>query len=196
MNADEMKQELAALLEETTSVLGATDQTYIQFLKMANNAGRLSIPTRLFVGQMIFFKYKPQSESFILRNTYYDRYPLVLITEVYTGGFSGINVHYLDPIRRNMLFDVIMRNLPTIKMGEEWRTRLRVDYDRLSARRQFKFFKPCYKRYLWKGMKRRPVVVPFELWEDMVASSTMRFEKAKPITVFRESYKAVIKQQR
>lgn len=195
MTPDEMKEELALLLEETTSVIGATDATYIRFLKMAQGAGKLSVPTRLFVGQMVFFKYKPRSESIISTNTYYDKYPLVLVTDVYRGGFSGVNVHYLDPIRRTMLFDVIMRDLPTIKMGEEWRTRLRVNYDRLVARRQFKFFKPCFKRYSWKGMKRRPIVVPFELWEDMVASNTMKFEKAKPITVFRDSYKAAIKQR-
>jgi len=195
MTPDQMKEELALLLEETTSVIGATDATYIRFLKMANAAGKLSVPIRLFVGQMVFFKYRPQSESIISTNTYYHKYPLELVTDVYRGGFSGVNVHYLDPIRRTMLFDVIMRDLPTIKMGEEWRTRLRVDYDRLVARRQFKFFKPCFKRYSWKGMKRRPIVVPFELWEDMVASNTMKFEKAKPITVFRDSYKAAIKQR-
>ena len=195
MTPEEMKEELAFLLEETTSAIGGTDETYISFLKMVNAAGKLSVPIRLFVGQLVFFKYKPQSQSIISTNTYYDKYPLVLVTDVYRGGFSGVNVHYLDPIRRTMLFDVIMRDLPTIKMGEEWRTRLRVNYDRLVARRQFRFFKPCFKRYSWKGMKRRPVVIPFELWEDMVASNTMKFEKAKPITVFRDSYKSAIKQR-
>lgn len=196
MSPEELKQELRELLEETTSVMGGTDQTYIQFLKLVNEAGKLSVPNRLFQGQLVFFKYKPLGESYILRNTYYDRYPLVLITEISKGGFSGVNLHYLDPIRRRFLFDVIMRGLPTIQASQEWRTRIRVDYDRLEARRQFKFFRPCYKRYLWKGMKRRPVVVPFELWEDMVNSNTMRIEHAKPIKVFRDSYKKVVKRGR
>lgn len=196
MTEDEMKADLQELLNETTSMLGGTDQTYIQFLKMLNKAGKLSIPSRLFQGQMVFFKYSPVSESFLARDTYYDRYPLVLITEVYRGGFEGVNVHFLDPVHRRFLFDAIMRGLPTIKASEKWRTRLMVDYDRLDARRQFKFFRPCYRRYLWKGMRRRPVVVPFELWEEMMMSNTMRMDQARPVTVYRDTYKQVVKRGR
>lgn len=196
MTPDQMKQELTLLLEETTAVLGGTDQTYIRFLQLVNAAGKFSMPNRLFQGQLVFFKYAPQSEAFIKSNKYYDKYPLVLVTEVYRGGFEGVNVHYLDPVHRSAMFDVIMRKLPTISASEQWRTRLRIDYDRLKARRQFKFFKPCYKKYLWSGMKRRPVVVPYEIWEEMMGANISRFEKARPITVFRNSYKSVIKQQR
>lgn len=196
MTEDQMKADLQELLNETTSMLGGTDQTYIQFLKMLNKAGKLSIPSRLFQGQMVFFKYSPVSESFLARDTYYDRYPLVLITEVYRGGFEGVNVHFLDPVHRRFLFDAIMRGLPTIKASETWRTRLIVDYDRLDARRQFKFFRPCYRRYLWKGMRRRPVVVPFELWEEMVMSNSSRMNQARPVTVYRNTYKQVIKRGR
>lgn len=195
MNTDRLKQELQELLEETTTVLGGTDQTYIEFLKLMNTARKLSIPSRVIQGQLVFFKYKPQNETFKEKNTYYDKYPLVLITDTRKGGFSGVNVHYIDPVHRQFLFDVIMRGLPAIRASQEWRTRLRVDYDRLKARRQFKFFRPCYRAYVWKGMQRRPVVVPFEIWEEMVASNTMRIEKARPITVFRNSYKAAIKQR-
>lgn len=196
MTEDQMKADLQELLNETTSMLGGTDQTYIQFLKMLNKAGKLSIPSRLFQGQMVFFKYSPVSESFLARDTYYDRYPLVLITEVYRGGFEGVNVHFLDPVHRRFLFDAIMRGLPTIKASETWRTRLIVDYDRLDARRQFKFFRPCYRRYLWKGMRRRPVVVPFELWEEMVMSNSSRMDQARPVTVYRNTYRQVVKRGR
>lgn len=196
MTEDEMKADLQELLNETTSMLGGTDQTYIQFLKMLNKAGKLSIPSRLFQGQLVFFKYSPVSESFLARDTYYDRYPLVLVTDVYKGGFEGVNVHFLDPVHRRFLFDAIMRGLPTIKAGQTWRTRLMVDYDRLDARRQFKFFRPCYRRYLWKGMRRRPVVVPFELWEEMVMSNSSRMDQARPVTVYRNTYRQVVKRGR
>jgi hypothetical protein len=195
MTTEEMEEELQLLVDETTTALGGTDQTYVRFLKMLQEAKKLTIPSRLFQGQLVFFKYFPQNEAFLKSNKYYDKYPLVLITDVYRGGFEGVNVHYLDPTHRSNLFDVIMRGLPTIKAGDEWRTRLRVDYDRLSARRQFRFFKPCYKKYRWKGMKRRPVVVPFELWEKMMSVEIFRFENARSIKVFRESYKKAIKQR-
>lgn len=196
MNESQLKTELQELLNETTSILGGTDQTYIQFLQLLNKAGKFSMPNRLFQGQMVFFKYAPQSESFISRNTYYDQYPLVLITDVYRGGFEGVNLHFVDTANRKFLFDAIMRGLPTIKAGETWRTRLMVDYDRLDARRQFKFFRPCYRRYSWKGMRRRPVVVPFDLWEEMVMSNSSRMKNARPVTVYRNTYQQIVKRGR
>ena len=192
----DISQELQVLLEETTAALGATDQTYIQFLKLMQDNSRLSIPSRLFQGQMIFFKYDPVSQSFISRNTYYDRFPLVLITDVYRGGFEGINLHFIHPDYRKFLFDTIMRDLPVVKASVEWRNRVLVDYDRLKSRRQFKFFRPCYRRYSWKGMMRRPVIVPFDLWEQMVEGNTFRFVNAKPVTVYRDSKEQVIKRGR
>jgi hypothetical protein len=193
MNTDEIKQDLQSLIEETTAAIGGTDQTYIGFVRLMQKAQQLSIPNRLMPGQMVFFKYRPISESFISRNTYYDRFPLVLITDVYRGGFDGVNVHFVDEVNRKFLFDSIMRELPTIKAAEEWRTRLMVNYDRLAAKRKFIYFKPCYRKYKWKGMERRPAIVPFELWEDMVASNTSRFITAKQTTVYTESRRKVLK---
>ncbi len=188
LTPEEMKDDLHILLEETTSVLGGTDRTYVELLLMLNEADKLLVPKSLYPGYLVFFKYAPQSESFIRRNTYYDKYPLVLVTEIHRNGFAGVNLHYLDPIHRYMFFDAILKGLPTIRMDRAWKKRLRVDYERLKSRKQFKFFKPCYKRYLWTGMKRQPVVIPFQLWEDMVMSNTMNFKGAKLLEVFRDSY--------
>ena len=190
---DKHKIELQQLLEETTIALGGTDQTYVQFLTMLSEQDQLLIPNRLMPGLLVFFKYKPISESFIAKDTYYDSYPLVMITDVYKGGFEGINLHFLSPQYRNALFDTIMRGLPTIKANEEWKTRLKIDYDRLDSRRIFKYYRPCYRKYLWKGMKKRPVIVPFHLWEDMVNGNTQKFVGARPVTVYRDSRNAVIR---
>lgn len=191
--ADKQKQELNELLQETTSVLGGTDQTYIQFLQFLQRNKMLSLPSRLIQGQMVFFKYKPVDESFISRNTYYDSYPLVLVTGVYRGGFEGVNLHFVDSDYRQFLFDTIMRGLPVMKSTQEWRNRILVDYDRLNSRRPMRYFKPAYRKYLWKGMKKRPVIIPFNMWEQMVQSNTSRFINAKPVTVFRESRKRIIR---
>lgn len=193
MNNYDLKNELQELLDETTIALGGTDQTYIQFLQLVARAGKFSMPNRLFQGQMIFFKYKPTGILYENSNTYYDQYPLVLVTEAYRGGFEGVNIHHIEPDFRKFLFDAIMRSLPIINASEQWRNRLKVDYDRLNARRIFRFFKPCYRRYTWKGMKKRPVLVPFELWEDMVLSDTMKFINARPVKVYRENRKRIMR---
>lgn len=184
------KEELNQLIEETTTVLGGTDSTYIEFLQLLNKNQKLLMTRRLLPGQMVFFKYKPIGEKYEKRDTYtyYDKYPLVMVTESKREWFAGINVHFIDPVHRKFLFDAIMRNIPVIKSGLEWRNRLRLNYDRLVARRIFKFFKPCYRAYSWKGMRRRPVIVPFNLWEEMVMAENMRFIEKKRHTVYRNSY--------
>jgi len=189
MTPDEIKKDLQALIEETTAAIGGTEQTYIKFLQLLQKTGQLSVPTRLINGQMVFFKYKPT----ILKNTYYDRFPLVLITNVYQGGFDGVNVHFIDEKFRMFLFDAIMREIPTIKTSEEWKTRLMINYNILLAKKKLRYFKPCYRRYRWKGTERRPVVVPFNLWEDMVASNTSRFVNAKQTTVYLQSRRKILK---
>jgi len=189
MTPDEIKKDLQALIEETTAAIGGTEQTYIKFLQLLQKTGQLSVPTRLINGQMVFFKYKPT----ILKNTYYDRFPLVLITNVYRGGFDGVNVHFIDEKFRMFLFDAIMREIPTIKTSEEWKTRLMINYNILLAKKKLRYFKPCYRRYRWKGTERRPVVVPFNLWEDMVASNTSRFVNAKQTTVYLKSRRKILK---
>lgn len=185
-------QELQLLIEETTTALGATDQTYIQLLKLFQKEGKLSVPSRIFDGQMLFFKYKPISESFISRDTYYDMYPMVLVCGVTKEGFEGVNLHYLHPQYRIFLFEQIMKRIPVLRSGTEWRNRLNIDYDKLNAHRSMKFFKVCYRKYLWKGMKRRPAILPYEMWEQLMAAETSRFVGAKPVTVYRESYRKSI----
>jgi hypothetical protein len=189
-------EELQALIEETTTALGATDQTYIRLIRLFRDEGKLSIPSRVFSGQMVFFKYKPVSESFISRNTYYDLYPMVLICDVTREGFEGVNLHYLSPKYRTFLFEQITKRSPVLKAGDEWRNRLLIDYSRLKAQRSMKFFRACYRRYVWDGMKRRPVVLPYQLWDQLVAAETSRFVRARPVTVYRDSYHKVIRRGR
>jgi hypothetical protein len=192
-NTSKEIEELTALIEETATSLGATDQTYIGILRMLNKHGKLSLPSRVLRGQLLFFKYKPISESFISSNKYYDAYPLVLVTDAYRGGFEGINLHYIDKDDRMFLFENIMKSMPTMKANEQWRTRISVDYDKLNASKKFRYYKPCYKRYLWDGLKRRPVVIPFEYWKTIVESETSRFAKSRSVTVHREARKSVIR---
>lgn len=195
MNEAQELQELELILQETTTILGGTDATYISFLQLLNKSQKLMLTKRIFPGQLVFFKYKPISKKYEKRDTYtyYDRFPLVMVTETTRDWFSGVNLHFIDPDHRKFLFDAIMRDIPVIKSGLEWRNRLRVNYDRLEARRVYKFFKPCYRTYSWKGMKRLPVVVPFNLWEEMVMSETMRFIEKRQHTVYRDSYMKAIR---
>ena len=60
---------------------------------------------QLEVGKMYMFTYDPKWKADL---PYYDTVPLVIITEPFPGGFSGINLHYLPPMVRARLLDKLL----------------------------------------------------------------------------------------
>lgn len=154
------------ILEETQTAMGGTDRSYLQLLKQLTKEKKLHFGNRPLIGQMLFFKYEPINEKFLnTPNTYYDIFPLCIITDVTRDGFEGINLHYLDLEKRQFLLSSLLEGYTVIKSNDTSRNRLLVSYQSLKNRRKMRFFKPCYKKYRWKGIKRRPIEVPFEYWQ-------------------------------
>jgi hypothetical protein len=186
-------KELEDLLRETVSGLGGTDQSYIQLLKYLNNIRELRIPSRLMAGQMVFFKYKPQDTRFLNSEQAYDVFPLVIITKVHKDGFEGLNLHYVAQKWRRQLFTAIENNLPMRKSGDESLTRLGASYDRLNGPRKFAFFKPCYRRYVIGGMRKRPIQIPMEFWDVLVDVDLALFVKGRKMGIRRMAYNSYLK---
>lgn len=190
-DTEDKSQELQELLQETVSALGGTNNTYTELLKFLSEEDKLSIPSRVLPGQLLFFKYEPTGENYARGNKYYDVFPLLLVTEVHRGGFEGINIHFLDDVRREFLFTNLLEDLQTIKSEKEWKTRLSVNYRKLKGGKKFSFFAPCYREYVWKGMRKRPIVVPFEYWNMMAKMNLGFFVNARRPTVYRNSRKII-----
>jgi hypothetical protein len=182
------EKELKKLLEETVTGLGGTDMSYVNLLKYLSTIKELRIPPRFMAGQMVFFKYKPQDDRFLRSQKAYDVYPLVVITKVHENGFEGINLHYISQKWRRLLFDAMEDTLPIKKSGDESLSRLGVSYNRLSTPRRFAFFKPCYKRYVIEGFRRRPIQIPSEFWDVLVDVDLSLFVKGRKMNVRRMSY--------
>ena len=199
-----MNDELEKILEDTTSELGGTDQSYVGLLRFFQSNKTLLVPPRLLPGQLVFFTYKPISESFRKRGGHYDSYPLVVVTKSGRDGFEGVNLHFLSPKWREFLFAQMMENLATIpnKEREDWRTRFVLKENTLPSSARFKLYKPCFRRYLWEGVKRRPVIIPFDFWSDIVQAKLEGFKstetgtRPKRIqreTVFARTYRRFIR---
>lgn len=199
-----MNEELEKILEDTTSEMGGTDQSYVAMLRFFQRNKTLLIPPRIIPGQMVFFTYKPISESFRKRGGHYDTFPLVVVTKSGKDGFEGVNLHFLSPKWREVLFSQMMENLATIpnKTAEDWKTRFVLKENTLPSSARFKLYKPCFRRYLWEGVKRRPVIIPFDFWNDVVQArlegfkSTQNGTRPKRIqreTVFASTYKHFIR---
>ena len=133
-------EELKELINETVNLLGSTNQTYTKIIQFLQSLGVLSQPKQILNGQLLFFKYHPINEAFIKTSNPYDQYPLIFVTEVHRGGFQGINLHYLSPDHRKILFDLLIKNIPIIKGGEKRSNRFKTNYDVLSSKKILRLF--------------------------------------------------------
>jgi len=186
----QQSEDLKELLEETITGIGGTNTSYAQLLKYLSEAGELRMPKRFFPGQMVFFKYKPQNADFIRSNRAYDVFPLVIITKVFTGGFEGLNLHYLARKWRRALFEAIETSLPQRKFTDPNLTRLGARYEKLAdGPAKFKFFKPCFRRYSRQGYAiKLPIQIPKKYWDVLVDTDLAAFKKGKKMDIRRAVY--------
>ena len=137
-------------------------------------------------GRMYLYFYDPKYKKTL---PYYDRFPLIFMVDGVKGGFTGLNLHYLDPKRRAIFFDKILDFTTNKKYNET--TRLKLTYSLLSGGKRFKEFAPCYKRYLTSHIKSRISEVPPTEWEVALFMPTEKFVKNKTQTVWNKSRKLI-----
>lgn len=155
-------------------------------LLMTQKANRLR--SRVGVGRMTLFFYQAKYRQTL---PYYDKFPLVIVLKQYPDGFLGLNLHYL-PIKQRLLilnaFYEFYKSRNIDWLDENIRLNNYVDYQMLTklTNGAAKFYKPCVKRYLYKGNDERGggiksrffVVEPIE-WEKMLILPVERFVSEK-----------------
>ena len=132
-----------------------------------------------FHGRLNMFFYSPKYKD---KLPYYDRFPLVLPLERYSGGFMGINMHYLPIPLRTRLLDKLYEFSSNDKFDET--TRLTATYNRV---RNIPLVKPTLHKYLYNFVES-----PFrriDADEFIVAAllPVQRFSKASSRKVWRDS---------
>jgi E3 ubiquitin-protein ligase DOA10 len=122
---------------------------------------------------------------------YYDRFPLIFVAEKYKDGFLGLNLHYLPPIFRARLMDALYK----IERNDSVRDskKLKMTYNLMKSAAQFRYFKPCVKRYLYSQIKSRFLYIPYEDWDIALFLPTERFKKAKKQKVWEDSKRIIRK---
>ena len=190
-----LKAELNQIITESLTELGGSDVAYTELLAFLNENNMLSRPRRLLVGQLIFFKYAPQDQRFLESNRPFDAYPLIFITTAYRGGFEGINLHYLDPETRSLLFENMRKSFTTL--GKPNRTaRININYHDLRTKRSLRSFKACYRNYKWDGIRKPPISVPFQFWETLIHQDLGFFGKKNKSNIYLESWATIRKPTR
>ena len=69
------------------------------------------VKSDVMVGKFYLFEYNPKTK---LQLRWWDKYPLVLITDIYDDGFMGANFHYESPKRRVILAQKLINRNVTI----------------------------------------------------------------------------------
>lgn len=138
------------------------------------------------VGSMYHFIYDPKGKKTL---PYYDKFPLIFMVGPASGGFYGINLHYLPPTLRAVLMDRLY-TLSTDKKYDS-KTKLALSYDVLSGAAKFNYFKPTFKHYLIGHVKSRFIKINSSEWDIALFLPTQNFAKSSTDKVYADSRKKI-----
>ena len=134
------------------------------------------------IGSMNMFFYDPKTKDTL---PFYDRFPLAVIVGPAPGGFYGMNLHYLSPILRAMFLDALMGMTNKKKFDDT--TRFKSQYNLMKRLGSTRYYKPCFKHYLFAHVKSRLARVSPTEWEIATFLPTADWAKASGRQVYRQS---------
>ena len=137
-------------------------------------------------GQMYLFSYDPKYKQEL---PYYDNFPLVFPIDTVSGGFLGLNMHYLPLRQRAVLMDSLY-DLVTDQRYDD-KTRIRLSYSVLKGASKFKGFKPTIKKYLNRQVQSRFLKIESVEWDIALFLPLQKFQKASSATVYKDSLEAM-----
>ena len=170
-------------LKSKYGTITPTQVTERQFLRETER--RRTVP---LLGRLYMFLYIPKTKEEL---PYYDRFPLVFPFRRVTGGFYGLNLHYLSPKYRAILMDQLYNLLNNTDFDET--TRLRFTYQLLESSSKYRWFKPCVKHYLKGHMKSQLIYIDPTEWNLALFVPSEQFRKDNKRNVWQDSYRAVTK---
>jgi len=191
-----LAKNISDVLKERIAKEGVARQTAKSrkwFLDSARKLGSVRRPRLLadrtqnltdkpLIGDMLLYEYDPKLKDTL---PYYDRLPLIFVVDYYKDGFLGINLHYLPPILRLQLFEVLIKLKNNKKYDHT--TRLKLSWAVLKKVSKANFVQPTVKRYLTNHLRTRFLVIPPEEWEIVVFLPIEKFEKASRSQVWADS---------
>jgi hypothetical protein len=136
-------------------------------------------------GEMYMFNYEPLNRS---KLKFYDTFPIIYLLKVENGALHGLNLHFLPPKLRYLFF----LNLQQLRTGIGDEARLgKLDYDILASSNRYKYFRPCYRKYLIKRINSRMLKIPAEDWSIAVSLPLERFKKTSKYSVWTDSRRMI-----
>jgi hypothetical protein len=132
------------------------------------------------VGSMYLYRYDPKMKN---KLPYYDTFPLVLPYETASGGFYGLNLHYLPYLLRAKVLGELIQTANDKTIGAD--TKMRYNWSLLKS--VGNEVRPCVKRYLLSNVVTRFYKVNPEDWKAAIFLPIENFQGASKDQVFRDS---------
>jgi hypothetical protein len=180
---------MASVFDRIKVKAGDTDRsatwyrTQVNKIASGTTAGQLfrqgKLNGRPSVGRLNLFGYNPK-----LRKTlpYYDIFPLVLPLEPITGGFMGMNFHYLPPLLRFRLLERMQATATDQRFDS--RTKFDVTYDDV---KNIRIVKPTIKKYLYSHVQTGFLRINADEAAVAIYLPVQRFKKASEAQVYSDS---------
>ena len=125
---------------------------------------------KIIRGEMYLFRYSTP------RKREWDMFPLVIALIHVPGGFLGLNLHYLPPEERAILFYRLQRDF-TIDSADGLQ-RIYTTYEKLKASSRYKLYRACIKRYRYNRMRSTLTLIKPNEWKMTVFLPLHRFQNA------------------
>jgi hypothetical protein len=138
-------------------------------------------------GSMYMFAYEAKHKDTL---PYYDAFPIIFPIKLLDDGFLGLNFHYLQPALRAMLMDSLYTLNSDPKLTKM--AKIQLSYQLLRSAAQFKYFKPCIKRYLYSQFRSKFVYVDPDTWDIALFLPTEQFKGATNNQVWADTRKAIL----
>ena len=131
------------------------------------------------VGRLNLFGYNPK-----LRKTlpYYDVFPLILPLEAFSGGFIGMNFHYLPPLLRMRLLERMQATATDRDFDKD--TKFDVTYNDV---KRLSIVKPTIKKYLYPYVQTGFLRINADEAATAIFLPVQRFKKASETKVYADS---------
>jgi len=165
-----------------TTALGIGQQRARDELIKGQTERNMNLKRGPGIGFMYSFVYDAKHKDTL---PYWDAFPLIIMVGPADGGFYGINLHYLPPKARALLFDKLLDVASDTRYNNK--TKLGISYKLLKSTARYSAFKPCFKHYLAERLASDLVKIGADEWEAALFLPTANFKGASNSKVWSDS---------
>ena len=166
----------------------SSSQLAKDLIKQERKRALRSDPTLATVGSLVMYQYDPKHKDIL---PYWDQFPVGFIIDVEPDRFHLINLHFLPPQYRAIMFDKLLTLANNTRIDKT--TKLRLSYALIRDASRFKALKVCYREYLLSHMQSRIIKIAPSDWEKVMFLPLQKFQKKSASQIWSDSINNITK---